>query len=170
MMHCWPRRRTRFRPSLDADLNFPLDRVTRIFQQQLFSKNSRVTTTPAARSKSTHGGADANAMPTVGTRSRSSLRAVVSGLSGHSGPPRRGLRVCRRSDRPLCLDHCHATGKVRGFLCRACNLGLAITTTIPALHGRRARTSKRREIGRRRLSGVLHCHNIRPCYARLPLT
>ena len=31
--------------------------------------------------------------------------------------------VCLKQ-RPLCVDHCHETGKIRGLLCRSCNTGL----------------------------------------------
>jgi hypothetical protein len=32
--------------------------------------------------------------------------------------------ICRRSDRPLVVDHCHVTKKVRRLLCNKCNVGL----------------------------------------------
>jgi hypothetical protein len=42
----------------------------------------------------------------------------------HALVARGACDICKRSDRRLCVDHCHETKRVRGLLCENCNLGL----------------------------------------------
>ncbi len=64
----------------------------------------------------------------------SRLNARRAGMIRPEGEPEDVLRlwfrstgacqICKNADKVLALDHCHSTGKLRGFICSECNLGL----------------------------------------------
>lgn len=41
--------------------------------------------------------------------------------------------ICKLKKRPLVIDHCHSTNKVRGLLCRSCNQALGLMKDKPKL-------------------------------------
>lgn len=60
--------------------------------------------------------------------------------------------ICRKI-KPLCVDHCHLIGKVRGLLCRTCNSALGFWGDSPAVVRRALKyleTAGRNAGGRRR--------------------
>ncbi len=44
-----------------------------------------------------------------------------------------------REEIHLAVDHCHKTGKVRGLLCRRCNLAISFLDESPTIHARARR-------------------------------
>ena len=70
-------------------------------------------------------------------RMREKRRARIYGMSRAEYQAllqrqRGACAICKRAfDREPCVDHCHATGKVRGLLCRKCNMGLGLYDENP---------------------------------------
>lgn len=60
------------------------------------------------------------------------LRDYQLMLENQSG----GCGICGARSHRLVVDHCHATGRVRGLLCQTCNKGLgALGDTVEAIRG-----------------------------------
>lgn len=55
-------------------------------------------------------------------------------------PPTQHCEICgnRQLHKAMCLDHCHAVGHFRGWLCDLCNKGLGMFRDNPALLRRAA--------------------------------
>ena len=46
---------------------------------------------------------------------------------------RNACDVCGTSQRRLCIDHCHQSGRIRGLLCDRCNKGIGFFADDPGL-------------------------------------
>ena len=49
---------------------------------------------------------------------------LLHNLKKENGPPPSHCQLCGEESNKLNLDHCHITGKFRGWLCYSCNVGL----------------------------------------------
>jgi hypothetical protein len=58
-----------------------------------------------------------------------SIRKKQLRLAGRPKPKR--CEACFRTGRKLCWDHCHQTGKFRGWICKPCNTALGCAKDSP---------------------------------------
>lgn len=57
----------------------------------------------------------------------------AEGVEAPTGEAKAGqCEICNRETK-LVLDHCHKTGKLRGWLCNTCNMGLGYLQDDPAI-------------------------------------
>jgi hypothetical protein len=67
-------------------------------------------------------------------RLRSSYGLSIEGYNALLARQGGACAICRKQpEQRLCVDHCHATKKVRRLLCRRCNLGIGYFGDDPRL-------------------------------------
>lgn len=51
-----------------------------------------------------------------------------------AGRPRPdACEICANTNRKICYDHCHRTGRFRGWLCDSCNAALGMAAENPGI-------------------------------------
>jgi hypothetical protein len=113
------RRRSDVKPYADDPLYQYLTRV----REQAYLEGQERTAAPAVATDPSY---------------RDKERARRYGLSlddYHAILARQGnaCAICRKPNARLCIDHCHASGTVRGLLCSKCNTGLGCYNDDPGL-------------------------------------
>jgi hypothetical protein len=67
----------------------------------------------------------------IGLREYASMLVAQGGVCAICGLPERTPAGVTRRRRALSVDHCHATGKIRGLLCLACNAAIGLLDDSP---------------------------------------